>query len=127
MKPKIIVGMVIIVGALVVLITTGFNDSAVYYMTVSELKAQPQSNQRGLRVSGIVDTSSIDWDAENIELSFNLVEKADTLHLFYSGLLPDQLREAQQVVAEGRLRQDGVFEANKLLLKCPSKYEAKSN
>ncbi len=125
MKPKIIIGMVIIVGALVVLIMTGFNDSAVYYLTVSELKARQHDSQQGLRVSGTIDPFSINWDAENIELYFNLVENTDTLHIYYNGLIPNQLREAQHVVAEGHLRQDGVFEANKLLLKCPSKYKVK--
>jgi len=124
MKPKIIIGVVFIVGALVYLIFSGFKDSASYYLTVSELYAKEDiTPEDGVRIHGYVDPASIKWDAEAIEVYFDLFEAGDTLSVYYKGVKPDQLADAQRVVAEGFLRADGVFQATKIMLKCPSKYE----
>ena len=125
MKPKIIIGIVIIVAAFIYLIAGSFQQSSVYYVTVSELHAAGNIGTTGLRVSGIVDPDQIHWDAENIECRFPLTESGDTLWVVYRNMIPDQLAAAQQVVVEGRLADDGLFQADKILLKCPSKYESK--
>ena len=125
MKPKIIIGTLIIIVALGFLIISGFKDSAVYYMTVTELNAKKAGlTGEGLRVSGYVIPSSIHWDAEKIQVRFTMLEGRDSLRVLYKGVKPDQLADAQQVLAEGKLNADGIFQASKLLLKCPSKYEA---
>lgn len=126
MKPKIIIGIVIIVSALFFLIFSGFKDTASYYLTVPELLAKTDiTPDEGIRVHGYVNPESIEWDAERIELKFSIIEANDTLGVFYKGVKPDQLADAQQIVAEGHLQEDGLFIANKILLKCPSKYEIK--
>ncbi|MBN2356648.1 cytochrome c maturation protein CcmE [candidate division KSB1 bacterium] len=126
MKPKIIIGTVIIIAVLAFLIISGVKDSTVYYMTVSELHAKKSGMQgEGMRVSGYVIPSSILWDAEKIQVRFTMAEGRDSLHVYYNGVKPDQLAEEQEVLAEGKLDADGFLHASKLLLKCPSKYEAK--
>ncbi|MDE3013573.1 MAG: cytochrome c maturation protein CcmE, partial [Gemmatimonadota bacterium] len=42
----------------------------------------------------------------------------------YRAALPDTFTDKSEVVLEGRLRADGVFEATTLLTKCGSRYEA---
>ena len=42
MKPKIVIGVLVIVAALVYLVIGGFKDTAVYYMTVKELYAETE-------------------------------------------------------------------------------------
>ena len=123
MKPKIIIGFVIILVALGYVIFGGLKETAVYYVTVPELKAKPLPQGEGVRVSGYVDPASVKWDPQAIELRFAMYEEGDTLDVFYKGTLPDQLYDAQIVVAEGKLANDGSLVANKILLKCPSKYE----
>ncbi len=126
MKPKIIIGVVIIIAALAYLLVSGFRESSVYYMTVSEVLEQKGEIQgQGLRVSGYVNPATIDWDAQAIRVSFTMVEGSDSLRVHYNGVKPDQLADAQQVLAEGKLAEDGSFNASKLLLKCPSKYETR--
>ncbi len=126
MKPKIIIGIIIIIAALAFLIISSVKDSSLYYLTVSELKAQKNEIQnRGLRISGYVIPASIEWDAEKIQVRFTMTEGPDSLRVVYNGVKPDQLADQQQLLAEGKLGADGIFYANKLLLKCPSKYEAK--
>ena len=124
MKPKIIIGVAIIVTALIFLIFSGFKDNASYYLTVSELYAKEDiTPEDGVRIHGYVDPASIKWDVDAIELYFDLHDEGDTLKIYYKGVKPDQLADAQQVVAEGHLRGDGIFHAEKIMLKCPSKYE----
>ncbi len=128
MKPKIIIGVVIIIGAVAFLIYSSFDDNASYYLTVSELFAKEGIEpHEGVRIHGYVDPASIKWDPQAIEVTFLLHEGGDTLQVYYQGVKPDQLADAQRVVAEGYLRPDGVFQANRIMLKCPSKYEVDEN
>ena len=127
MKPKIFIGVIIIVAALGYIIIGGIRDTAVYYLTVSEFRASNDlSAGDGVRLSGYVVPESIQWDPEKIELNFALYEEADTIKVFYKGVMPDQLGDAQMVVTEGQLSEDDTLVANKILLKCPSKYETAS-
>ena len=41
----------------------------------------------------------------------------------YNGAKPDLLRDEAQAIMTGKLGEDGVFYADELLLKCPTKYE----
>ncbi|MBN2410277.1 cytochrome c maturation protein CcmE [candidate division KSB1 bacterium] len=127
MKPKILIGVIIIVIALGYIIIGGIKETAVYYLTVSEFRANKDLKPGdGVRLSGYVVPSSIRWDPEKIELNFAMYEEADTINVFYKGVMPDQLADAQMVVTEGQLTESGTLLANKILLKCPSKYETAS-
>jgi cytochrome c-type biogenesis protein CcmE len=126
MKPKIIIGVLIMAAALIYLIVGSFGDSTLYYLTVKELYAKGKRNpNEGLRVNGYVVPSSIKWDPEKIEVRFILADGKDSLRVFYKGVAPDQLADAQQAVVEGKMGGDGELKATKILLKCPSKYEEK--
>jgi len=126
MKPKIVVGVVLIVAALTYLLLGSLKDSALYYVTVSELFARSEwPVDEGLRVNGYVAPASIRWDAKKGETRFLLCEGKDSLRVWYPGAAPDQLADAQQVVVEGRMGSDRELQATKILLKCPSKYEEK--
>lgn len=128
MKPKIVVGVLVIVAALIYLVIGGFKDTAVYYMTVKELYAEESMPLgEGVRISGYAVPESIVWNSDEIKLTFSLAEDGDTLNVVYNGIMPDQLADAQQIVVEGTLENSGVLTAHKILLKCPSKYEAKEN
>jgi cytochrome c-type biogenesis protein CcmE len=45
------------------------------------------------------------------------------LSVVYTGVKPDLLRNEAQAIMTGRIGADGVFQADELLLKCPTKYE----
>jgi cytochrome c-type biogenesis protein CcmE len=48
---------------------------------------------------------------------------ARRLQVVYVGPKPDLLRDEAQAIVTGRLGDDGVFYADELLLKCPTRYE----
>lgn len=126
MKPKIIIGIVIIVAAIVYLIVGGMKETAVYYLKVSEARARTNvENSKGMRISGDVVPGSINWQPELVKLEFLMTDHSDTIRVSYDGVKPDQLLEGQQVIAEGKIMPDGTFKAGTLMTKCPSKYENK--
>jgi cytochrome c-type biogenesis protein CcmE len=45
------------------------------------------------------------------------------LQVVYVGPKPDLLRHEAQAIMTGELGEDGIFYADELLLKCPTKYE----
>jgi cytochrome c-type biogenesis protein CcmE len=95
-----------------------------YYLTVSEFVARPDHGAPGLRVNGKVSTGSIERGGSGQDVSFVMTDGASTLPVRYHGIIPDTFVDDADVVVEGRMGQDGTFEAHTLLAKCPSKYEA---
>ena len=59
-------------------------------------------------------------------LAFNLKDdKGEVMPVVYHGVIPGNFDQATMVVAIGRY-QDGRFQAEELLVKCPSKYQAEA-
>ena len=124
-KNRTILGVAIIVVLLGFLAVSSFSNSISYYMTVTELKEKGESAYgETVNINGSVILESINWEPENQILEFTLIDSGDTLDVVYEGSLPNNFREATSVVVSGQYSEDGIFRANKMLVKCPSKYEA---
>jgi cytochrome c-type biogenesis protein CcmE len=53
--------------------------------------------------------------------------KGNLLNIRYRGAKPDNMENADQIVAQGIYNKEkNIFEANKILVKCPSKYIKKN-
>lgn len=149
-RAKFLLGGLLIAAAVVYLIVTSTQAAAQYYLTVDELIARGLAvSDRDIRVSGAVDGDTIEYDAPNLSLRFTIVDVpgdareieeagglAEVLHqavndpdaarltVLYEGHpMPDLLRHEAQAIVTGRLGDDGVFYADELLLKCPTRYE----
>ena len=123
-KTKFIIGGVIIALAIAYLIYTGVQSSAAYFLTVDELYAKGAAvENQTVRVSGKVDTATIDFNNRDLRLAFDVTsETGQRLHVIFNGPKPDQMREGAEAIVEGKY--DGqAFTAQSLLLKCPSRYE----
>ena len=59
-----------------------------------------------------------------MDLRFSVTDMQCELPVSYTGVLPDLFREGQGVVAHGRLGDDGVFVADKILAKHDENYMA---
>jgi len=122
---KLLFGALVAVAAIAYLIVSGMRGATVYSLTVSELKAKGQAAiGQGVRVAGKLDGRSVSWDANGLVLRFTIRDGAETLPVVYKGVKPDMFNDSAEVIVEGKLQPDGVFEAKTLLLKCPSKYES---
>lgn len=120
---KFIVGGAIIALTVAYLVFNAASGSAAYYVTVKEALTQGSSSQRDVRVSGLIVGESILWEPRDLRLEFQIADDSGTLPVAYQGARPDMFRDGAEVVVEGRMSPQGVFEARTMLLKCPSKYE----
>lgn len=121
---KYIIGGVAMLGVIAFVMFNTFQSNTVYYYTVSELAAQrTQLSGQTIRVNGTLDKSSIQNDQKNLVLQFKINEKDLVLPVVYHGVAPDTMGSGESVVAEGKLDSNGVFQANNILVKCPSKYQ----
>jgi cytochrome c-type biogenesis protein CcmE len=118
-------------------------------LTIDELNAKGSGVvDKNLRVSGAVIGDSIQYDPQSLTLSFDVAHVpadnlaiesegglAEVLHqavmdpsrsrmkVVYVGPKPDLLRNEAQAIMTGHMGADGVFYAEELLLKCPTRYE----
>lgn len=124
-KLKFIIGGLLILGAIAYVTLSSFQSNAIYYLTLKELNTQRSSMVgQPLRVNAPLDKNSIQFDDKTLTLKFSLQEGDLVLPVVYKGVVPDTMGQGESVVAEGRLGADGVFQADTILVKCPSKYES---
>lgn len=124
---RVLIAALVVVAAIGYLMYNGFQSASVYYLTVSELKANG-SGPTGLfapavRVSGIVQEGSIQRSETDSTIRFTVADSGGSLPVVYQGMVPDIFGPGIQVVVEGHYR-NGEFEATNLLAKCPSKFTA---
>ncbi len=118
MKKSHAVGIVIIL-AFVIFGAGAFKNATTPYVSFAEARAASTSVQ----VKGALDTASIRVDRKSHSVCFNLVEEGGkTLPVVYAKPEPGNFRQATEVVAVGRFTGQS-FEADNLLVKCPSKYQ----
>jgi cytochrome c-type biogenesis protein CcmE len=125
------VGLVGVAAVVTYLIWTGVSETMVYYMTPVELmakvEADPSFREVGVKVSGKVVPGTYERVEGQLLHTFtvrDLVDESVTFQAEYRDALPDTFSDDVEVVMEGRLGEDGVFEATTLLTKCGSRYEA---
>lgn len=101
------------------LIYSASGGSSMYYLTVSQLRTQAPSGD--VRVAGVVQNDVLKSDG-GVHVTFTEKDATASLPVEYTGTLPDIFQPGITVVAEGRMGKDGVFHAQTLLAKCPSRF-----
>jgi cytochrome c-type biogenesis protein CcmE len=123
---KFVIGGVVVAVVIGVLIATSFSGSTSDYLTVAEVKALGPDQTRNTRVSGEIVPDSVDWNTRELHLAFQIEDATGQLAISYYGPQPDMLVDAVEAVVVGKYDPTAqVFEAEELLMKCPSKYEEK--
>ncbi len=142
-------GFALLASSIWYLVTSPAQPSAQYFLTVSELLSRNEKlTSKAVRISGAVLGDTIKYDRTSGKLSFFIVEvPADyalveqqggldvvlrnavndpnrpKIQIVYSGAKPELLRHMAQAIVTGQLKADGIFYADEILLKCPSRYE----
>ena len=151
-RAKFMIGGIMIAVAIIYLIASSTKATKQYYMTIDELIAKGETIvDRDIKISGVIIGDTIEYDAQTLTLWFTIVNvpadfdevqraggvmevqqqaiadpNASRLEVEYIGPRPDLLRHGAQAIITGRLDEDGVFYADELLLKCPTRYEVES-
>ena len=119
-----ILGGLAILAAVIYLVYANTQANAAYYMTVSELRHCTTCSAQSVRVAGIVQQGSIVRNDAKQLISFVIAQGGHALPVTYSGVVPDIFRPGIEVVVEGHYTGQGPFQAQTLLAKCPSKFQA---
>jgi cytochrome c-type biogenesis protein CcmE len=146
---KFVIGGMLILGAVALLIWNATTSTQEFFLTVDELNAKgSEIVDKNVRVSGAVIGDTIQYDPQTLTLTFEVAHVpadqaeledegglAIALHdavidpsrarmtIVYIGVKPDLLRHEAQAIVTGQLGADGLFHADELLLKCPTRYE----
>ncbi|MBL0924342.1 MAG: cytochrome c maturation protein CcmE [Sphingomonadaceae bacterium] len=130
MKPKH-QRLVLAIIAFVALIGAGFiaaaalREEASYFYTPTTLAKAQVAPGQAIRLGGMVQPGSIVRAADGVSISFTVQDRDAAQKVAYRGITPDLFVEGSGVVADGRMRPDGVFIADSLLAKHDENYVPK--
>ncbi len=114
---------VVVLGVFSAVGYTMFTRSVVYYKTPTEVLSMQGQH---VRISGTVVSGTIHDDVTKGTVAFDVTDGTSTVPVLFAGPAPDTLKDGGEAVGEGSLGTDGVFHADKLFARCPSKFSAKT-
>jgi cytochrome c-type biogenesis protein CcmE len=122
MKPqswKYVISLLAVI-ALVWFGVTSFNRSLTPYVSFADAR----KDGGYVQVNGTLAETRVVTDGSAGTVDFHLRDsKGEVMEVLYRGVKPANFEQATSVVALGSYK-DGRFESDKLLVKCPSKYQA---
>jgi cytochrome c-type biogenesis protein CcmE len=125
----LLVGLLVVAAGILTLVFTSVDDAAIYSVTTDQLVTKKSEFLgRNVRVEGDLVSGSLRHRKEPCEYRFSVEKNGQTLPVRYPAcIVPDTFKDVPgievQVTAEGKLNEEGYFEATHIMAKCPSKYE----
>jgi cytochrome c-type biogenesis protein CcmE len=126
---KIVLTVVVVIGVVGAVLGASMKEEIQLWKSVDEVAAAPGTLQgKELNVGGHV--LSLTADRKSLDYRFEIESRPPRPHAVlkahYRGVVPDTFKTGGEVVATGKLASDGTLEANKIMAKCPSKYDVKA-
>lgn len=116
-------GLAAVVGAILYLAVGSLENNMVYFLTPEELQARAAEVEgQPVRLGGMVQTGSVDWKPEEPLLRFSVGDGDSAVRVRTTSAPPSMFQEGQGVVVEGRYGSDGVFRADRLMVKHSNEY-----
>lgn len=123
-KRRLIMVGVLVTGVAIavtlILMALGKNLNAFYSPT--EVAAGEAPANGNFRVGGLVKEGTVSRDESSLAVRFILTDKQADTTVEFTGILPDLFREGQGILADGRLNNEGVFVAERVLAKHDENY-----
>jgi cytochrome c-type biogenesis protein CcmE len=117
-----VAALVTVIGA-GLLAASALGDRAAYFYSPADIaKAAPPVGQ-SMRLGGMVADKSIAHEKDGVTIRFVVQDGAATTPVIFTGIVPDLFKENSGVVAEGKMRADGVFVADNILAKHDENYK----
>ncbi|NOY63212.1 MAG: cytochrome c maturation protein CcmE [Gammaproteobacteria bacterium] len=125
MKPRhkrlaFIVGGLVAIAIAATLVLKALEGNLAYFFSPSDIVANKAPVDHTMRLGGLVKKGTV--KREGLTVRFDVTDNAETVSVSYTGILPDLFQEGQGVVAQGRMRSDGVFHAEEVLAKHDETY-----
>lgn len=121
-RAKLIIALVVIGSAVAYLVQAGVRTGWVYSMDAAAFVENTEFHSRRVRLTGSVGLENVESNSAMLFAKFDLVSHDKSLRVEYHGSVPDMFKAGHEVVVEGALDEDGVFQSDVLLTKCASKY-----
>ena len=121
---------VVVALAVGYMVYAAFPGNTRYFLTVSEfMNGEEYQDGQMLRVSGKLVAGSFQRQEGSTISHFQLTDKTSGVETHmdasYVGIVPDLFfNPHSEIILEGRYGPDNVFEADNILVKCPSKYRS---
>ncbi len=125
---KVIIGVVVIGSASAYLLCQAAESWWMYYYSVDEFVESHFGKAEGsgiIRLAGVVKTGSTVYDAKKMQLDFELSGSKNSVPVRFHGVEPANFAGDREILVEGRIDNNGLFRANKILTRCESKYKAR--
>lgn len=129
MKIRLIIGLIVI-AVLIIWGASAFFQTTVQYVPLE----QALKSTRTVQVLGRIDFGNTVYNTDSLRLELTIYDDsapsprgASTLKAVYYGVVPGNFDQATSVVLKGKANDQGVFVAEQMLVKCPSKYQGESN
>lgn len=129
MKKGHILGLGIIAVAIVIIVSM-LGDASTYESFATAKEMNKKGEEKSIHVVGQLKKSEM-GEVEGIEVNenktsfyFMMVDNDGTeQRVFYNEPIPADFHRSEQVVVIGAYRSEEIFLADKILMKCPSKYQ----
>ena len=129
MKKGHIIGLGIIAVAIVIILTS-IGDASSYesFSTAWEMKEDGEDKAihvvGQLKKDGSGQVTGLEVGEDKTSFTFMLVDNEGTEQkVFYNEPVPADFQRSESVVVIGSYREKEIFVADKILMKCPSKYQ----
>ena len=124
---KLLIAVAVVVAGVGYFGFIAFQNATAYYLTVDELVARgPTFVSQTVQVKGklVPDTFVREGNGSTVA-HFLLADGGEELAATYDGVLPDLFFNSHsEVVLSGQYDESGLFTADRVLVKCPSKYRS---
>jgi cytochrome c-type biogenesis protein CcmE len=126
-KLTAVIALLVAAGAIAFLALSGLEENIVYYWTPTDLLAkQGTVKDSVVRLGGMVQKGTLDWDPESLNLQFVMGEGPEpggaSVKVISKGAPPQMFREGIGCIVEGRY--DGqVFHSERLIVKHSNEYK----
>jgi cytochrome c-type biogenesis protein CcmE len=128
MKKAHIVAIVVIAAAIGIIVSTA-GDASSYVTFEQAFQMSTVGNKNSIHVVGeltknaLGEITGLEKSPDNLSFSFTLLdENRKEQKVYYNEPMPPDFTRSEKVVVIGRYR-GNLFVADKILLKCPSKYQ----
>lgn len=126
MKPRhkklaMIAAGVTALGVASVLVLNAFQSNLVFFFSPTQVMAKEAPIGKSFRIGGLVTEGSVRRDNSTM-VYFSVTDTSHTIPVVYTGILPDLFKEGKGVVAQGKMSDSGVFQADEVLAKHDENY-----
>ena len=119
---------IIAIATVALVLSTGLigyalRDGINFFISPSQVLAEPPSPTETFRIGGMVEPGSL-VRGQGETVTFNVADCIASIPVQYTGVLPDLFKENEDTIAQGQFV-DGVFKAHEVLAKHDEEYTPK--